>query len=315
MAVNYKQNIDIVVITWNSYKYLKVCLDSIKKFTKGVNYRLIIVDNGSTDKTVKYLSKLDSNKLIVKRNKTNLGYPKALLQGYSLSNSEYICLMNDDVIVSPNWLTNLVKVMEENPDIGILGPVRPGASFTHPYTGNLSKIILEESKSRYKTPKGQLNFFTFGRSYLTFVEDYKKANRPDLIRYTHLPDIVSTCCALVRRSAVKKCGGIVDTQFVKYGGDDVDLCWRLIDLGYSLGVTSKSFIHHFEHVSMVRNRVNRQYYLKMNSGRLYKKWENDIKHYLRSNLEKGLTKEQILQESWLLLRLSDAVGKQFWVGV
>lgn len=315
MAVKFKQTVDIVVITWNSYKYLKACLDSIENYTKDVNYRLIVVDNGSTDMTPKYLNKMAGKVFLTHRNKTNLGYPKALKIGYDLSKSDYVCLMNDDVIVSPGWLINLVKVMYENPDIGILGPVRPGANFIHPYTKELSKSVLEESKIKYKTPLNQLNHFIFGKDYLKFVRDYKKVNRAKLVRYNSLPNIVSTCCALVKRSAVEKSEGIVDTRFVKYGGDDVDLCWRLISAGYSLGTTSRSYIHHFEHVSMVRNKIDRQKLLKTNGRRLYIKWESDIKAYLKLNLDKGITKEQILQDSWLLQRLSDAVGKRFWTGV
>ncbi len=315
MAVKYNQTIDIVVITWNSYKYLKACLDSIKNYTKDVNYRLIIVDNGSIDRTPEYLNKIRRKGFLVRRNKTNLGYPRALELGYKLSKSDYVCLMNDDVIVSPDWLTNLVKVMEENLDVGILGPVRPGANFVHPYTKELSKTVLEESKIKYKTPLNQLNYFTFGKDYLKFVMDYKKANHSNLIRYNSLPNIVSTCCALVRRGAVEKSGGIVDTRFIQYGGDDVDLCWRLMNAGYSLGITSQSYVHHFEHVSMTKNKIDRQKLLKINGRRLYKKWESNIKAYLKLNLDKGLTKEQILQDSWLLQRLSDAVGKRFWTGV
>jgi GT2 family glycosyltransferase len=307
--------VDIVIITWNSYKYLKSCLDSIERYTKDIDYRLIIIDNGSTDKTKQYLNQKISEKVIVKRNKINLGYPKALLLGYEISTTENVCLMNDDVVVSPRWLSNLLKVMKENPKIGILGPVRPGADFIHPYTKGLSKAVLEQSKKRYKSPQGQLKFFTFGKDYLTFVKDFKKANRPRLVCFDNLPHIVSTCCALVRRRVVQASGGIVDTSFVKYGGDDVDLCWRLIASGFKLGITSASYAHHFEHVSITKNKVDRQKYLKINARRLFNKWEEPIKEYLRSRTKDGLTREQILQESWLLQRLSDAVGGKFWVNV
>lgn len=315
MGANLNHSVDIVIITWNSLEYLKCCLDSIRRFTDDVSYRLIIVDNGSEDGTSGFLANLSFEGALIKRNKKNLGYPKALLQGYSLSKSDFVCLMNDDVIVSPCWLSELVEVMKQNSDIGILGPVRPGAYFIHPYTNGLSKIVLEESKTKCKSPIGQLKYFTQGREYASFIEDYKRTNRPLLTRFSSLPNIISTCCALVRRGAIKKAGGIVDTRFVKYGGDDVDLCWRLIKSGFNLAVTSRSYVHHFEHISMDRNDVDRQRYLKINARCLYKKWEGEIKEYLALKIKEGLTNDQVLQESWLLQRLADAVGKQFWVGI
>ena len=315
MVVDMDQRIDIVVITWNSLEYLKCCLNSIRKHTKDVPYRLIVVDNGSKDGTGKFLAKHPLKNTLIKKNKKNLGYPKALSQGYNLTRSEYVCLMNDDVIVSPKWLSKLLKVMKRNPDIGILGPVRPGAYFVHPYTKDLSKIVLEKSKIKRRSPVDQLKYFTCGREYTSFVRDYKNVNKPSIVRYNSLPHIISTCCAVIRRKAVEKAGGIVDTRFVKYGGDDVDLSWRLIKSGFTLAVTSESYVHHFEHVSMVMNKVDRQKYLKINAKRLYCKWKKDIKRYLTLQIKQGLAREQILQGNWLLQRLVDAVGKEFWEGV
>lgn len=315
MAAKLGKSVDIVVITWNSLEYLKICLDSITRYTTDIPYSLIIVDNGSKDGTADFLGRFRHKNVQIKKNKHNLGYPKALLQGYNISGTKLICLMNDDVIVSPNWLSGLVKVMEKNPDIGILGPVRPGAYFIHPYTKDLSKIILEQSKVKRKSPEGQLEYFTYSKKYDSFVEDYKKANKCPLVRFNTLPHIISTCCALVRRKTVEKAGGIVDIQFEKYGGDDVDLCWRLLKSGFCLAVTSESYVHHFEHISMFGNEVDRQKYLKINAKRLYSKWEKDIKKQLTLKVKGGLTRDQILQESWLLKRLADAIGEQFWEGV
>lgn len=313
MATNANKPIDIIIVTWNSIDYLKACLDSIEKYTKNIPYHLIIVNNGSEDGTSEFLQQFQKNKdILILENKANLGYPKALLEGYLLSTSKFVCLMNDDVITSPNWLSNLVQVIKTNPKVGILGPIRPGAYFIHPYTKLLSKITLEESKKKRKTPLGQLKYFTHGKDFSLFVDEYKRINSQFDGYFDSLPYIVSTCCALIRRSAIEKVGGIVDRQFVKYGGDDVDLCWRLIKAGYKLEITSKSYVHHFEHISMNKNNVDRQKYLRTNGQRLYKKWIDEIKKYLTLKLSKGLTKEQILQESWLLQRLADDVGDQFW---
>jgi len=308
--MNHDTLIDIVIITWNSLPYLRFCIQSIRKYTE-LPYRLIIVDNGSTDGTGKYIEKLNEIKKCI-TNHENLGYPHAIQQGFNQTNSEFVCLMNDDIVVSPNWLSGLVKVMQNHSDLGILGPVRPGAHFKHPYTQDLSKSYLEKSKVRHKTPQTQLNFFTQNKPLGIFAKDYKVANGSSLTTYDDLPHIVSTCCALVRRSAVEKAGGLVDSQFEKYGADDTDLCWRLLKSKYKLGITAGVYIHHFEHISADRNELDRYAYLKQNSTKLHTKWKDEINKYLLKQSQVGKTKEEILNESWLLKRLYEAVGEEFW---
>lgn len=302
--------VDIVIITWNCLEYLKLCISSIEKYTD-VPYTIIVVNNGSSDGTKEYLDSLNRGIKII-NNKINIGYPKALRQGFKKTSSELVCVMNDDIIVSPGWLDSMSDLMEKHPKVGILGPSRPGAYFLHPYTGLLSKAKLEESKSLYNSPKEQLEYFIFNKNYESFVSDFKQKNPPELKVLKAIPDFVSTCCALIRRSSVDESGGIVDTKFTKYGGDDIDLSWRLFKNGFSAAITNKAYVHHFEHVSMQKGKVDRQKYLKINSIKLYEKWKGDITRFLSKKLNNGLSKEDILDNSWLLKRIADAVGPEFW---
>lgn len=313
MASDYKETVDIVIPTWNSLPYLEACLASIERHTK-TPYRLLIINNGSTDGTKRYLSTICSDIVLIE-NEANLGYPHALFQGYKMTTSTIVCLMNDDVIVSPNWLSKLTEIMDENKKIGILGPTRTGAHFIHPYTNKLSKSLLEQSKFKRKTPEGQLRYFTKGKLYTVFIADYLKANKTGLIKYDKLPHIISTCCSIVRREAVDKAGGIVDINFSKYGADDTDLCWRLIRSGYKLAITDEVYVHHFEHVSTDRNKLDRHKHLVSNTRILYKKWKKEIDDYLSSKIAAGYSKDDMLEESWLLKRIANAVGSSFWKDV
>jgi len=301
---------DIVITTWNCKNYLELCIKSIQKYTHPDTYNIIVVNNGSTDNTKHYLKNL--KKIFVVENKINLGYPKALRQGYLKTTSPIVCLMNDDIIVSKKWMSNALDIMKQNNNIGILGPTRPGAHFIHPYTKKLSKSKLEDAKIKITNPLERLNYFCNGKKYDEFVEDYKKANPPNLTVYNTLPNIVSTCCAFVNRKAIEKSGGIVDTRFVKYGGDDVDLSWRLMKNGYDIAITAAVYVHHFEHVSMDNGEVDRKAYLNKNANILFQKWKPEINKLLKAKLKNGETKENILSDSWLLERLSQSVGPEFW---
>ena len=102
----FLNNTSIIILTYNNLNYTKECLDSIKKYTKEGTYEIIIVDNNSTDGTVEYLKSQPDLKVIY--NKENMGFPKGCNQGISLaSNSNDILLLNNDTIVTNNWLDNL----------------------------------------------------------------------------------------------------------------------------------------------------------------------------------------------------------------
>src|SRR5579859_2700362 len=131
MDTNSNETVDVIVTTCNCLPYLNACLNSIRKYTRDIPYRLIVINNGSSDGTKEFLQNLKYKNLIIKNNNDNQGNPKALTQGYTISTSKLVCVINDDVIVSPEWLSKLVKVMNDNLDIGILGPIRPGAFFLH----------------------------------------------------------------------------------------------------------------------------------------------------------------------------------------
>ena len=76
--------IDIVIPNYNGNKYLKKCIDSLYTQTYS-NFRIIIIDNGSTDSDYKWLSGYDN--LILKKLDKNYGFDKAVKEGIKLSNT------------------------------------------------------------------------------------------------------------------------------------------------------------------------------------------------------------------------------------
>ncbi|MGL5314590.1 MAG: glycosyltransferase family 2 protein, partial [Peptostreptococcaceae bacterium] len=106
----------IVILTYNQLEYTRLCIESIRKFTPKGRYELIIIDNNSTDETVSWLNSQDD--LIVIMNDKNYGVPKGYNQGIKEANGENILLLNNDVIVTPNWLHNLDLALWSDSQIG-----------------------------------------------------------------------------------------------------------------------------------------------------------------------------------------------------
>ncbi len=105
------KKVSINIVTWNSITYLPDCLKSI--FDQSFkDFQVLVIDNGSNDGTVDYIEK-NYPEVKILRNIHNLGYSRAHNQGLKLSKSDYILIMNPDVILTKNYLFELYKNAEK----------------------------------------------------------------------------------------------------------------------------------------------------------------------------------------------------------
>ncbi len=102
--------VTIQIVTWNSSKYLPLCLKSIFDQTFK-DFQVLIVDNNSQDGTIDFLRR-NYPEVAVFQNKKNFGFAKANNQGIRLLNSPYVLLCNPDVIMEPNWLEKIMAGAE-----------------------------------------------------------------------------------------------------------------------------------------------------------------------------------------------------------
>ena len=105
--------VSIIILNWNKYEETIECLDSLRNITYP-NYNIILVDNGSEGPDVKILGERYGNYINIIKNDKNYGFAEGCNIGlrYALSNKnpDYVLLLNNDTIVDPNFLTELVKV-------------------------------------------------------------------------------------------------------------------------------------------------------------------------------------------------------------
>jgi len=111
----------IIILTWNAIAYTKACVVALTACTDYPAWRLVLVDNGSTDGTVDYLQDLDDATVIL--NGTNLGYTRGCNIGIASTRAdEDVVLMNNDVVVTdPQWLTRLSDVAYAEDRTGVVG--------------------------------------------------------------------------------------------------------------------------------------------------------------------------------------------------
>jgi len=104
--------VSINLVTWNGERFIEDCLDSVFKQTF-IDYSIIIIDNGSSDKTVEIISNKYPHLKIVRHNQ-NFGYAKAHNQAIHWTKSDYVLCLNQDVILESSFLSEMVMFMDQN---------------------------------------------------------------------------------------------------------------------------------------------------------------------------------------------------------
>jgi GT2 family glycosyltransferase len=212
----------IIVLTWNGKKDTLECLSSLKQLVYP-NYRVLVVDNASVDgSTEQVKSQFPDVELIV--NKDNFRFAGGNNVGieYALSkNADYILLLNNDTIVDPNFITELVTTAESDSQIGIVGP----------------KMYYYTDPKRIWYAGGKIEWWKGWISHIGIREI-------DNEQYcqTKETDFISGCCVLVKREVVETIG-ILDTAYYIYG-EDVDWCIRAFRAGYRLIFEPRAKIWH-----------------------------------------------------------------------
>jgi GT2 family glycosyltransferase len=113
--------ISVIIVTWNGKRYALECLASLRSCRLADSLEIIVVDNASSDGTPEAI-RTQFPEVILIENSGNLGFAKANNLGMARSRGQYVCLVNSDVVVYPGCLEQMLEVMEQHPDIGVLGP-------------------------------------------------------------------------------------------------------------------------------------------------------------------------------------------------
>ena len=220
--------INIIIVTYNSGKTIKNCLDSIIKTSKSCD-KITVVDNNSKDNTIQILNNFPITRI---NNKTNLGFSRAVNQGFD-KNYNFTLLLNPDTIVFNGWRKNLILEFKKG-NVGAVGPISNWAGGKQ----NAYHFIKENEKINFKNAakKNKYKFFE------KFANDILSSKKTSINT-----KLLTGFCLLISTSVFEKINLLDEKLFL--GMDDLDLSWRLRLHNYTLKISTNTFVYHNGQVS------------------------------------------------------------------
>lgn len=254
----------IIIPTLNCLNHTQLAYETLKESTT-TPYKLIFVDNGSTDGTRAWLrSTLDVYHI---ENICNLGFSTSNNIALETVDTPYFVLSNNDVLFTPNWLDRLLNIMYCNPNLYILGPMSN-------YVSGPQLIQNLSFKSRDE------------------IFNYSKSLHKDGSYYLTPARRVVFFCTLLRTALLNKIG-FLDEAFGIGNFEDDDYCLRTIKAGFQCGIDKSTFIYHFGSRTFINNKIDYNKIMEQNKNYFLNKHKITISE--RSPLNVHGTSTEIYQ--------------------
>ncbi len=237
--------LSIIIVNWNVADLLLNSIQSIVQNAPTMEYEIIVVDNNSSDDS---LSRLEAQFPFVKiiANKENLGFGKANNQGIEIAVGSYILLLNPDTIIIEDAIVKMVKILENHPEIGMIGPqlldkdlnpLAGGAKLSRSLTSGVLLDLLN------------IELLPLIGPFLTKVLRYPY----DLSRAGFV-EVISGSAMMFRKSTIEEVGSFDERYFM--AGEDVELCDRFWKKGLKVYYFPDAKIIHFNQSCTPLNPVD-----------------------------------------------------------
>tara|TARA_B100001758_G_C18388286_1_gene601397 strand:- start:422 stop:1444 length:1023 start_codon:yes stop_codon:yes gene_type:complete len=235
----------VAIINWNGLVWLKKNLPAIQKFSNEA--KIIVIDNNSTDNSKNYIKNKFKNIELIEHNK-NYGFSEGYNRALKKIKTKYVLLLNNDVLVSKNWIQPLLSFLEKNQDFSVVQP----------------KILDLSKKTHFEYAGAAGGFIDYngipfcrGRIGDKIEKDMGQYNSSSAIFWA------SGACFLINREIFLKVGGF-DQNFNMHQ-EEIDLCWRIQGLGKKIGYCPKSTVFHYGGGTLSKSDYKKIFYNHRNN--------------------------------------------------
>lgn len=217
------EKIGVVILNWNGWQMTLATIRSLRQTHEPAErWRIFVVDNGSTDESIQQLAQEPDIELVALPKNlgfaagNNIGIRRALSEG-----CDYILLLNNDVILAPEFLGPLLQRLVQIQEAWV---VSPKIHFADPP----NRIWYAGGNFRYPRLIGEMVGLN--------QEDKGQFDSPKIV------DFVTGCCMLVKAAAFRQIG-LLDEDFFFYQ-EDIDFSYRVTNAGYQVWYEPRSLVWH-----------------------------------------------------------------------
>lgn len=246
-----RPRVSIVIPVYNKIAYTSACLRSIAEHAGATPFEVVVVDDGSSDRTPQRLA--DVAGIRVLRNAENLGFIGSCNAGAAAAAGEHLLFLNNDTVVTAGWLEALVRCLDEAPRAGLVG-----AKLVYP-DGRLQEaggIVFDDGSG-----------WNYGR-----FEDPADAR----YGFRREADYCSGAAILIRRELFERLGGF-DRRYAPAYYEDTDLAFAVRAAGLKVYYEPAATVVHFEGVTSgtdVASGTKR--YQVINREKFLDKWKDAL---------------------------------------
>jgi GT2 family glycosyltransferase len=235
--------LSIIILNYNTAALLDDCLKSLGKVRREADFEIIVADNGSTDSSTQMLSEKYPGVKLVK-NGANLGFAKGNNAARGLTKGEFVLFLNTDTLVKKETLAMSLAYLRKNKQVGALT-----CKLVLP-DGTLDK----DARRSFPTPWVAFTHLVlpldglFPKSKL-FARYWYGYKSPDEV---HQTDVIQGAFFLVRKEVLDNAGWFDEDYFLD--GEDIDLCWKIKQLGWKIVYYPKVEIIHLKGITKGKNK-------------------------------------------------------------
>lgn len=216
----------IVILNWNGLHFLQKFLPILLQYTDLQIADIYVADNASTDQSLPYIKTNHPQIKIIQLDR-NYGFAEGYNRALAKLDHPYFVLLNSDVEVSRNWLEPMLSTLKQECSIAVCMP----------------KIRSYDRKQYFEHAGAAGGFidkfgypFCRGRIFNIVEEDQGQYDTTTEIFWA------SGACFLIRSELYKQAGGLDEFFFAHM--EEIDLCWRLKNMGYKIYFCYNSVIYH-----------------------------------------------------------------------
>jgi GT2 family glycosyltransferase len=273
------RKISIVIVTYNSEKYISKNLSSIIKHNSNTINQIIVADSNSKDNTLKIVKEHFPDVEILRLN--NNGYGSALNSGFKICKNDYIIAANDDIYFIDNSINKVFNIFEKNKDIGVIGPklLNEDLSLQKSITNNPS-LIKDFFQIIFPNIVNAENIFF--KNFISIFQNFSTIGRFDSHKQSKIVPSVKGAFLIFRKSVFDVTGGF--DERIKFIGEEQIFSLKAKRKGWKTYYENDVTVIHVGGQSLgieTSERNKKRYAIKIQSNLIYfKLYKSQLYYYL-----------------------------------